>query len=191
MLIYCKIIKIKNIYIYLVSSIFNFTNEYRNFPISIFSKTKTRIKKFRSIFFNLFLKKKKKRKNPIVSIFTRHSQSRIPVHLVPQLRRNRIRIDRLKRQEKFHGMMKLRHGFVETRARKPGTESRVSTICIRAAVCVRSSGRQTGKYLRRTRPQIRICRFAPVTSCTRKQTIPSAGKRLVLLYSFGARATSE
>lgn len=88
-------------------------------------------------------------------------------------------------------MMKLRHGFVETRARKPGTESRVSTICIRAAVCVRSSDGQTGKYLRRTRPQIRICRFAPVTSCTRKQTIPSAGKRLVLLYSFGARATSE
>lgn len=63
-LIYCKIIKIKNIYIYLVSSIFNFTNEYRNFPISIFSKTKTRIKKLRSIFFNLFLKKKKKEKIP-------------------------------------------------------------------------------------------------------------------------------
>lgn len=63
---------------YFDSSIFNFTNEHRDAIFqSRFSQKLERTKKFRSIFFQ-FIPKKKKKKNPIVSIFTRYSQQRVP-----------------------------------------------------------------------------------------------------------------
>ena len=97
--------------------------------------------------------------------------------------------------EAFEDENSAPHGRNEIKARRNATRrkarvrdsSRVSTICIRATVCVHSSGKQTGKYLRRARPQIRICSFAPLTPRAREQTIPRANKRPVLLFLFGPR----
>lgn len=62
-----------------------------------------------------------------------------------------------------------------------------STICIRAAVCIHSRGKQTGNYLKRARPGIRICSFAQiiphVLESERSRELTNAGIAVPFFFS--------
>lgn len=175
-----RTIKIKNIYIS--------AHPYSNLPMNIatiFSKTRAQnFVQFFSIYSIIF---------HTFSQFLRTSQ-----HLLPRqtnrINQDQIRIRESEEKEKFHGIraMKLRRGPSRNSSAK--TWHGISRVYNMYSSCrLRTLKRQANRQVfeKDSSTNTDMHRFAPVTSCTRKQTIPSAGKRLVLLYSFGARATSE